>query len=95
MTNSKDEHWKNQMLENKAKQAEFRIKVRFLKKQSWFNNLNKLQTKTMDFSLSTIKLRLLRFSGKYFYGNSSYWIQHKDQQMKFTILQYLGSGQIM
>lgn len=31
MTNSKDERWKNQILENKAKQAELRIKAQLPK----------------------------------------------------------------
>jgi len=66
------------MLESKAKQAEFRIKVQFLDEQRQFNHLYKLQSKPMDFSLSTFTLRLLSFSGKYFYRNPSYWVQHKD-----------------
>lgn len=76
VTNSNDEHWKNWILEE-AKQVKFRIKVQFLKGQMWFNHLNKLQNKTMDFSLSIFKLRLLSFSGKYFMVSQvSYWIQH-------------------
>lgn len=76
VANSNDEHWKNWILEE-AKQVKFRIKVQFLKEQMWFNHLTKLQNKTMDFSLSIFKLRLLSFSGKYFMVSQvSYWIQH-------------------
>lgn len=70
MVNSNDEHWKNWILENKAKQVESRIKVQFLKKQIWFNHLNKFQNKTMDFSLSIFKLTL-KFFWQIFYGKSS------------------------
>lgn len=61
MANSNDEHWKNWILENKAKPVEFRIKVQFLKEQMWFNHLDKLQNKTMDFSLSIFQIKTYVF----------------------------------